>query len=336
MIIEPVDVSVDLLFGIRLIRLHDDEHVLVVAMEHMISDAYSMNILLRDLFSVYVQMTKNCAFSLPPISVQFSEYAVWQRNAQASWIEKHEAYWNERLAGFRQLIFPGGQQSSTRQGWEIVPLRIGKDLKVELREWCRREQTTLAMTAFTAYVALVLRWCNASESVIRYQSDGRVSPKTENTIGYFASILYLRIELLEGDDFVTLMHRVTKEYCQAYEHSDYSYMAAQMPGLDLTRSTAFNWIPPGSNIDFSDLHGSEDAMTSSPVRFVHPMLKALELDHDPMVMLCDTFDEIVGDIAFPLHRFPLHTMERFGRNFLVFIRTLIREPGRRVKDILLL
>jgi non-ribosomal peptide synthetase component F len=191
------------------------------------------------------------------------------------------------------------------------------------------------MSVFTAYVGLVLRWCNASEGVIQYVTDGRVSPKIENTIGFFASVLYLRIELLEDASFVNLMNLVTDEYCKAYEHADFSYMEAQVPPPEFARNSCFNWVPQGAKIELSDSGGSEGAITCSPLTFAHPMLKNLERDNEPVILLFDTDDEIVGDVCFPLNRFSIDTMERFGRNLLVFIRALLRQPDDRVKDILL-
>lgn len=338
LILEAVDVAVGPLLGIRLLRLRDDEHVLIITMEHMISDMFSMNIFCRDLFTAYMQTLKGCVLSLPTIPVQFAGYAVWQRNAQRSWIEKHGAYWSEHLEGCQRLRFPEGQspQTATRLGWGTVRLQIGRSMKAELREWCRLRRTTLVMSVFTAYVGLVLRWCNASDTVIQYQSDGRVSPKIENTIGFFASVLYLRIQLLEDDCFVDLMNRVVEEYCQAYGHADFSYMAAQMPQPEFTRNSVFNWIPQGSKIDFSELDGSEHAITCCPVPFSHPMAINIELDHEPSIALLDTDDEIVGRMYFPLDRFSIDTMERFARNFLVCIEALLRKPEERVNDILLL
>lgn len=337
-ILEPIDVAVGPLFGVRLLKLRDEEHVLIVAMEHMISDGFSLDILARDLFAAYMQALRGRAFSLPAIPIQFPEYAVWQRNAQKSWIEKHGAYWHERLAGWQRLRFPEDRSSPTETnlGWGMVPLRIGRDLKAELREWCRLRRTTVVMSVFAAYVGLVLRWCNVPEAVFQYQSDGRFSSKIENTIGYFAAVLYLRMQLLEDDSFVDLVNRATDEYCKAYEHADFSYMAAQVPRPEFTRNTGFNWRPQGLfKIDLSDLDASEDAMTCSPVRFASPSIRNLEADSEPSIVLSDADDEIVGDVYFPLNRFSVETMERFGRNFLMFIRALLRQPEERVKGILL-
>jgi hypothetical protein len=337
-ILKPIDVAVGPLFGIRLVKCSENEHVLLVAMEHMISDAFSMNILLRDLFAAYTQALKGLAFSLPEIPIQVADYAVWQRTAHQSWLERHGTYWGERLKGCRRVRFPTDNNfpRATVSGWGAVRLRIGRDMRAELRDWCRLRQTTLVMTVFTAYVALVLRWCNVSEIVIQYLTDGRSSPELENTIGFFASGLYLRIALREDDRFVDLKDRVTQEYCEAYTHADHYFLEAQVPRPDFTLNTAFNWLPHQSTIDDSDLERSEEAITCSPVPFVHPMLKCFERDSEPVIVLVDTGDEIVGDVSFPLNRFRFKTMETFGHNFLVFLNALLNEPEQHVKDILLL
>lgn len=337
-ILEPIDVAVDPLFRVRLLRLSDEENVLVVAMEHLISDASSMNNLLRELFTAYTQALKGRAFSLPAIPVQFTDYAVWQRNSQKYWIEKHGAYWSERLRGCGRLRFPLDKSlpAVSCLGWGTIPLQISRDLKSELSEWCRLRRTTLVMSIFTAYVALVLCWCGVSEGVILYQSDGRTSPKIAGTIGYFAFPLYLRIELREDDRFVDLLNRVTEEYCKAYEHADSCYMEAQVPQPEFTKGSCFNCVTQDSKIEFSDLGGSEDAITCTPVTFEHPIIKNLELDIEPLIGLTETDDAIVGGVGFPLNRFSFDTMERFGRNFLVFITALLRQPEKPVKGISLL
>lgn len=332
-VLEPINVAAAPLFGARLLRLHDDDHVLVVATEHMISDELSMHILLRDLFTAYRQVTSGHVISLPHVPVQFADYAVWQRNTLKSWIEKHGTYWSERLIRQR-LRFPQDKSvQSTREGWASVSIHIGADLKMQLRDWCRIRRTTLVMSVFTAYVALVLRWCHAPEAIIQYQSNGRAGPDVENTIGYFASALYLRMGLAEDDSFVDLMKQVTEEYCRAYQHADFAYMAAQVPRPEFTRNPAFNWVPQGLGIELSDLDKSEHAIACSPVPFVHPMLEKLELDHEPVMLFYDADHQVVGDLLFPRNRYSVDTMQRFGRNFLVFIEALLKRPESRVKDV---
>ena len=211
---------------------------------------------------------------------------------------------------------------------------IGADLKRELSEWCRLRRTTAAMSLFAAYVGLVLRWCDAPEAVFQYQINGRSSPQIEETIGYFASILFLRVPLLEGDKFIDLVRRVTEEYCEAYEHADFSSITAQRPLPEFARNGRFNWIPLGSlDLDLSRLQGSADELTCAPVRFTYPAPSDFELDREPFMLLADTQQDIVADVYFPLDRFSSTSMQLFLENFRLFIELMVRQPTLKVKTI---
>jgi hypothetical protein len=332
LILEPIDIAVGPLFAVRVLKVSDRENVLVVAIEHVVSDMFSMNIVLRYLFTAYVQALKGQVLSLPPVRTQFAEYALWQRAMHSSWIERHGSYWNERVNRWRRLRFPMGPTEGA-VGWGVVEVPIQIGLIAELREWSLIRRTTIVMTVFTAYVGLVLRWCDVSEAVIQYQTDGRRSLKTDNTVGYFASALYLQIDIGERDSFIDLLTRVTEEYCRAYEHADSFYLQAQQPRPDFTRTTCFNWVPADMEIDLSGLVGSADALECSPFPTGSPTLEHLEIDAEPFVVVSDKVDGSLASVYFPLSRFSVHTMERFGRNFVAFIRELLTEPGRRVSEI---
>ena len=101
------------------------------------------------------------------------------------------------------MSFPEEETLSTgeQSGWMTVPVVIGPEWKSELREWCGVRSTTVVMGVFAVYVALVMRWCNVSEVVVPFVTDGRPSHEVENAIGYFASVVYPRIKM-SGEDFL--------------------------------------------------------------------------------------------------------------------------------------
>lgn len=337
-ILQPVDVARDPLLAMRLLRISAVEHVLIVALEHSIADGCSLYLLQDELFRAYAQAVAGHPLSLPAIAMQFADYAVWQENTDAVWMSRHGAYWNEWLSECPRLRFPKSDDlpSEIRPTWRTTPIHIESRLKHALLRWCKANHTTVVMAAFAAYVALVLRWCGTSEGVIQYVVDGRVSPATRQTIGYFASILCLRIRLLENDSFADLLRQVTEEYCKAHEHADFFRMAAQENPPEFTRNTAFNWIPQrAATADAPEVLGEETAITRSPIHFVHPMSNDIEMDGEPSVVLFDAGDEIVGSIYFRADRFSAASMERLAASFRAFIEALLEEPARRVKDIAL-
>lgn len=334
-ILEPVDVTASPLFNVGLIKCADNHHVLVLTLDHMISDMFSMGILLRDLFATYVQTVRGEPSKLPELPLQFADYAIWQRGSHAAWMDKHGAYWREFAAQCGRVRFlpDGGAHKPVGSGWGTVSLEIDRCLKTELSEWCKVKKTTLVMAVFTVFVALVLRWCDTSQGVVQYQSDGRASTKTKHTIGFFAASLYINAKLHHHDSFLDLLDHLTFEYCNAHEHVDGFYWEAQTPRPGFTHNAAFNWVPSGSNLDLSGLEGFTDAIVCSPVRFGNPTLKYSHVDGEPVMLLFETTDSIVGGLHFPLDRFSISTMERFCRNFTALLKELLRNPEGRVQNI---
>jgi len=337
LILEPVDIGVAPLFAVQAIRLGQAEHLLVAAFEHMISDAESVSIFVRELLMAYTQAVRGESFALPEVPVQFSEYALLQRAAEKSWIEKHADYWTARLDGCPIARFPvDSPASGDSDSWlDSVPLRIPSELKAQLSEWSRLRRTTIVMTVFTVYVALVLRWCGAPESVIQYQSNGRYSPKFENTIGYFASAFYLRVGLQPGDTFVDLLNRITRVYCEAFEHADSSYLTAQGRCAELTRSPSFNWSTRVSKTQLSQLDFSGANIRCSPFPWRRVNCIKLGADREPGVHFYDSDTEIIGKCFFSSSQFSAATMVGFVRNFLSLLRVLLQHPDMQVSDVVL-
>ncbi len=275
------------------------------------------------------------AICLPNIPIQFTDYAAWQRTSHDAWLALHAGYWQQRMDGCRRIRFPADNHlpDSVQVGWATVPLRIEDQLCERLRNWSRRRHTTLAMSLFTAYVALVLRWCRTSEMVVQYETAGRVSPDVENCIGYFASALNLRIGLASSDSFVDLLNRVTDEYCSAQRHADFSYLESQVPRPEFTRNTCFNWVPHVPQVEVRGLDGSSHALTCSQVPLPSPLITILERDTEPLTLLYDSGRGVFGLVYFQLNTIAIDTMERFARNYICFLQALLSEPDYCVESI---
>jgi hypothetical protein len=310
-LLEPMDLTTGPLFRAYLLKLDRREHVLIALMEHLVSDGYSMGLLMRDLFLAYSNM------DLPPITIQFSDHAIRQQQGHKALLETHESYWREHLETCGELRLPVDRSAVTqgKTGLAAVPVRIASGLAAELRHWCRERHTTVAMAMFAMYAEAVLRWCVVSEGIIQYQSDGRSSESIENTIGYFAYPLYVRVTSnpRSFDDF---LQQVTEEYCRAYERADSSYLASREPRPHFTRNTVFNWRPRRS------FNGSHAGASWSPVHFVYPP-RELCFDADPVILLAETGGEILGDLYYPACRFSGATMERFVRRYVALVETIV-------------
>lgn len=338
LILEPVRLDRDPLWAIALARFDADEHVLIVAMEHMIGDGVSINILLRDLFAQYDAVLRGTPVCLPAIPIQFADYAVWQSATREQWLCRHGEYWRRRLAGSELLRFPAqeGLRRETARSWNSVQICIDADLKAQLRDWCRIRQTTLVMSVLTAYIALLARWCTSRDVVLRYQTDGRSNPKITQAIGYFASILYLRIELRDSDTLLDLLERVVQEYCSGQEHADSSYLDTQTMASGLVQSPGFNWVPQEPKHNLAHAQDSPGALRFSPVPFDNPVLRRYERNAEPTLLLYDFDEQIVGSLLYQADKFAPAAMRRWADNFLSVMKVMLRQPDRCLRDIHLL
>jgi hypothetical protein len=259
----PVDVGKDPLFSSQLIRLAPEDHVLVVAMEHMISDASSTNILLREIWAQYSQLPDRRTSCLRPPRIQYSDYAHWQYDSRPSWGAQHGEFWEEWLQGGRRIrVF--AQQSATRTAlprFACCSVDLGMPLSLSLRALCRRHQTTLSMSILSIYAMTLFQWCSVRDIVVPYLTLGRNRAETQDCIGFFASRLFLRIRLLEDDTFVTLLQRVTKEYLLALEHDDMGMISAAVPSRDFAWNPSFNWFPESFRIRPEAFSGSDTGIT---------------------------------------------------------------------------
>jgi Condensation domain/TubC N-terminal docking domain len=335
-ILEPVDLAAGL-FAVRLARLARDEHVLIVAMEHIVSDARSMSIIHRDLFALYRAALQAERPALPVLPVQFADYAVWQQRVCASQIRKHSAYWQEHLQASPPLRFPVDENAPgmPSTGWAAVPVRTDSALRRRLVEWSQQHGTTLAMSIFTVYAALVLRWCGASQGVLRYQSDGRHRVEVEHTVGFFATVLNVPLELRACDRFLDLLDRVTNEYCAAHEHADDAYLDTLEPAPAFAANPGFNWVPEEAASHLPAGQDSQTAVTLQRVPFQSPLLKTSRRQGEPLILLYDHGDEAVGGIHFPQSRFSTATIERFRRNLCLLLDAMLCRPEQRVADIII-
>jgi Condensation domain/TubC N-terminal docking domain len=337
-ILEPIDLAKDPLFGLKLLRLGIRKHVLIVALEHSISDGVSLGIFLSDLLTAYGQVLSGRPVSLPVIPVQFVDYALRQRRTAALWADEHGPYWREHFAGCGRLRFPSEKSArkEARSSWGIVPVRIDAALVTRLKVWSRARRTTIVMSMFAVYVALMFRWCDTVDGVVRYQSDGRWDPDIKNTMGFFATVLYLKLHLEPTDSLITFMGQVTEEYCRAHEHADYGYMSIQSMEPEFIRNSAFNWLPRSFGSASSGAGVLDGGVVCSPVPFVHPMAQVFEIDREPFILLSENdAGEIMGDVWFPRKRLSAETMERFAHDLRLFVEVLIGKPDTRIKDIVL-
>lgn len=332
-IVDVTDYAAEPLFLAALLNLGPKEGVLILAMDHIVSDGASLSIVFNELLTVHDQLVNGGRVSLPAVQMQMADYANWQRMELAGFLARRGFEWSS----WPTVRFPEDPNSTEdgNQGWATLGFMIEARLKEALQIWARRHGTSLVMTVLTAYVATVQRWCGESETIVQFISDGRLSPLLENTVGDIMIPLYLRVSVEKCRTFVDLLHHVIEGFCRANEQLDFGAAYVQTPLPSLVHSTMFNWLPLRGPGDGRDLVGTATALSCSNVAFDHPALHQLDWDGDPGVTFWDSDEEVVGEVSFPRKRFVNSSMRRFAGGFLAFLEALPATPAIPVRDVAL-
>jgi amino acid adenylation domain-containing protein len=328
---ELIDVTKDPLFSIRVLKECDKQHLLLIMVQHLITDGASTGIMVREIMAAYDQLSKGLQISLPEIPIQFPDYALWQR--ERSWIVKRAEYWERRLAGYHRVRMPRSE-SPGLAGVATVKVRIHRDLMSALTAQARRQRTTVVISVFAAYAALLARWCGSSNDiVIQFTVDGRISRRLEHTMGFFAFSLCFGVSVSDNPTLSELIDRAAAEYSRAQDYASFSYDDACRLDSDFTKTSAFNWVTHSAALDDGAL---EQSLQYSPVPFQHPVYEELESDREPGLLMHDMKTEAEGIFWYARNRYSKESMESFTKNLLSFLETLATRPRTRIKDIPLL
>lgn len=239
------EVTEGFLFRIRLYRLAERRHVLFLCVHHIISDAWSMGILFRELSELYGYACKQISRHLPPLPVRYSDFAEWQlARLNSGKLNLQLDYWESKLQDLSMTEFPTNrprmEKRTQRRGHRQRTLDRSLCDKVEALSV--RENATSFMTMLSAFSVLVRRYCGADDFGIGSSISGRNQAETEGLIGFFINTLVFRIDLTGNPTFRDLLGRVQQTAHEAFEHQEYPFeklVEHLAPKRDLDRTPLF-------------------------------------------------------------------------------------------------
>lgn len=239
---ERVDLSRGPLFHAKLLRVSSSEHVLALTADHMISDGMSSSILAAEVWSVYDQLAGGTAPRLPPLDVQFGDYAVWQQRTYWAWRRRHEDYWRERLLGAPFVRLPLGNESPAEARTSAVRhIPFGKALSDALRETGVRHNVSLPLVILGVYAGVMSRWCDQRDLPLILVTHGRdAHDALKHMVAFLASCLHLRLTINRADSFLDLLRQIATEYDLAKQHHHFDRVWDFIPGC--TTDLYFNWV----------------------------------------------------------------------------------------------
>ncbi|HEX8320474.1 amino acid adenylation domain-containing protein [Longimicrobium sp.] len=326
----PFDLAAGPLFRARLLRLAPREHVLLVCVHHIVGDGWSMQVLFRELWTLYGAYLDGRGSPLAEPAVQYADFAAWQREqARAEALARPLAYWKEVLAGAPELLelpadHPRPPVPSLRGG--LVPVRAPLDVLARMRELARAEGATLFMVVLAAFQVLLGRYGAGEDVVVGTPVAGRTRPEVEGLVGLFMNTLVLRTSLAGDPPIREVVRRVRERVLGALQHQDLPFerlVAELRPERSLSHSTLFQVL-----FQLDDAPPDEGGAPGLRVRGVEVEVPAAKFDLS-LVMQTDP-GGLAGRLQYSTDLFERGTAKRMAEHLERVLEQAGREPGRRV------
>ncbi|MFD4475656.1 condensation domain-containing protein [Streptomyces sp. NPDC058471] len=220
---EPFDLRRVPLLRTTLIRLTDQRAVLLLTLHHIIADAWSLDVLLRELSALYRAAVAGVPDGLPELPLQYADFAAWQQRAEAGGgHDRLLAHWCERVRGLPELTLPTEHPRPERLSHRGRELSVPLDdhLAEQLGSLCREEEASLFMVLLAGFYVVLHRYSGRSDLAVGGTTSGRARPETQDVIGSFVNMVVLRT-LVRDDHTLRDVLRATAETCHdAYDHQE--------------------------------------------------------------------------------------------------------------------
>jgi hypothetical protein len=220
----PFNLAEEPALRVGLLRLNAHEHIILFTMHHIVSDSWSMSVLVGEVATLYEAFSNGQASPLPELPIQYADFAAWQRQwLQGDELENQQAYWKRQLSGAPPLLeLPTDRPRPARQTFRgaLHSILLSKELSADLQTLSRKRGATLFMTLLTAFKLMLHYVTNQNDIVVGTDVANRGRIETECLIGFFVNQLVLRTDFSGNPTFQELLGRVREVTLEAYANQD--------------------------------------------------------------------------------------------------------------------
>jgi amino acid adenylation domain-containing protein len=330
----PFDLTIAPPFHAALARIADDEAILLLLTHHIASDAWSYGIIFRELGALYDATVRGVPFGLPPVDLQFGDYAAWQREAvRGEAIEQQLAYWRERLAALPVLDLPTTRPATSAQGHAGArrAMLLPRATLDAVKGLAQQHGVTLYMVLLAAFQTVLHRYTGQDDIVVGSAVAGRTPPETEGIVGYFSQALPMRTRFDGDPRFAELLARVADTVLGTFEHQAVSLEALV---LELQRvhggdAPLFRVVLTMQDANLSELRLGDTAVT--PVE-----LDAGATKFDLTLLVTERPEGLDLSLWYRTELFEAATVDRFLGHIRRVLDAAVADPAQRISELPLL
>ncbi|HEX8191019.1 MAG TPA: amino acid adenylation domain-containing protein [Pyrinomonadaceae bacterium] len=332
----PFDLARGPLLRAGLIRLSEEEHLLLLTMHHIVSDGWSMGVLIRETAALYEAFAGGAPSPLEEPAIQYADFAAWQRGwLRGDALARQLDYWKKRLAGAPptlELPAKGARPPARSYEGATETLLLPKGLSDRVNELGRREGVTPFMLLLGAFQALLCRYTGQTDVVVGTSIANRTRAEVEGLIGFFVNALVMRTDVSGDPTFRELLGRVRETALGAYAHQDLPFemlVEELQPGRDLNHTPLFQVMfvlqnAPRRTLELSDLRLSLQDTSSGTSKF------------DLTLFVQPGDDGLLASVEYSTDLFDARMMRRMLGHLRVLLEGVTANPELRVAELPLL
>ncbi|MEH2405962.1 amino acid adenylation domain-containing protein [Nostoc sp.] len=319
-----------------LLRLKEDEHILMFTIHHIIADAWSVGVLVNEVAALYESFSHGKLSSLPELPIQYADFAAWQRQwLQAEVLQSQISYWKKQLEGAPTVLqLPTDYARPAVQTFlgASYCFKLSQELSQALKKLSQQQGSTLFMTLLAAFQTLLWRYTGSEDIVIGSPIANRNRAEIEGLIGFFVNTLVLRTNFAGNPTFRELLTRVREVALGAYAHQDLPFeqlVEELQPPRDLSHTPLFQVMfvfqnAPMSALELPGLSLSPLESNSGTAKF------------DLTLEMTETAQGLVGNLEYDTDLFELSTVSRMAGHLQTLLQGIVDNPQQLISELPLL
>ncbi len=338
-VVQPFDLERGPLLRVNLLQLAEDDHVLVLVQHHIVSDGWSMQVMVEELVQLYAAYSQGLDVVLPALPIQYADYALWQR----SWMEAGEkerqlAYWTGLLGGEQPVLeLPFDRPRPARQSHRGAQLgfELSRELVEAVRALAQREGASSFMLLLASFQALLYRYSGQADIRVGVPIANRNRVETERLIGFFVNTQVLKADLDGRMGFDELLAQARQRALEAQAHQDLPFEQL-VEALQPERNASHN---PLFQVLFN--HQSEARGNGQAFRFDELQMESVQFDSrtaqfDLTLDLTDEEQRFCAVFDYATDLFDASTVERLAGHWRNLLRGIVANPRQRLGELPLL